>query len=438
MATSEETSIIRIDIDGVKHRLELSQSSSAAQLRTILSNRYQISLNTHFLDNEDYTVFPDDEESTPISQLLDKNNLVKLVTTKNESTTSILVPEMKSKISEKNLDLKYAQTLNQLKGTTLRELKLPGSTPTRSENQIVLATDLDRDRWEKIFRNCNLFRGIRMDEQTPKRAFESVLKFRQSDVNLLRFQVKDDSNIRAYIKDKEMESSFLSGRFFDGEINFSCPFIGIGINGEYSKSKTTTNIHKKTYLTYCFNFPRATVQLNLSYLEPTTHFIEAIDSVLQITKRNEQLKKLEEVLSIYGHVYPRVVILGGHLYHTEIHVSQEKAEEARKQTNAGIAFSTAIFEPVKIHVTAGSEKQSQNKFSEQSSFLTLEAVGGDTLQSRDPTVWTNTVADPNQWRVIEQDNYQSVITLLDTERQQSIKKIFDYDKIKKKLLSKLF
>jgi hypothetical protein len=207
---------------------------------------------------------------------------------------------MKSKISEKNLNLQYAQTLNQLNGTTLREFELPGSTPTRSENLIVLATDLDLVIWEKIFRNCNLFNGIQMDEQTPERTFKSILKFRQSDDDFPLFQITDDSNIRAYIKDKEM------------------------------KSKTTTNIQNKTYLTYCFNFPRTTLQLDLSYLERTTDFIEAIDSVLRISNRDEQLRHLEEVLSIYGHVYPRVVVLGGHLYHTEIYDSQEKAEEARK------------------------------------------------------------------------------------------------------------
>ncbi len=118
--SSEKTSMIRIEINGEKHRLRLSHSSSAAQLRAILSNQDQISSNTHFLDNEDCIVYPDDEKSIPISQLLNKNNLIKLVTTKNQSTTSTPVPEMKSKISEKNLNLQYAQTLNQLNGTTFQ------------------------------------------------------------------------------------------------------------------------------------------------------------------------------------------------------------------------------------------------------------------------------------------------------------------------------
>ena len=66
------------------------------------------------------------------------------------------------------------------------------------------------------------------------------------------FQVTDGSNIRKYMKDKEMQSSFLSSQFFDGGIDVSSSLIGIGINAEYSKSKTTTNIQKKTYLTYCY------------------------------------------------------------------------------------------------------------------------------------------------------------------------------------------
>jgi hypothetical protein len=47
----------------------------------------------------------------------------------------------------------------------------------------------------------------------------------------------------------------------------------------------------------------------------------------------------------------------------------------------------------------GSKKQSQNKLSEKTSPLILEAVGDDTRFNRDPTVWTNTIADPSLWRI---------------------------------------
>jgi hypothetical protein len=393
-SSNEQTCTIRIDIDGEKHLLKLSHSSSAAELRNILFKRYQISSNAQILDADGYALHSEDEVSFTVSQLLNKENVVKLVTKKSE-TPLIAIPERQNKACEKKLDLKYAQTLSQSTRINAHELKLPGSTSTRSENKIVVATDLDRDMWEK------------------------------SNDNYPRFQVTDDSNIRAYMKDKEMHSSFLSGKFFDGGIDVSSPLIGIGINAEYLKSKATTNVKKKTYLTYCFNFPRVTLQLDLSYLEPTTEFIEAIDTVLMTHGKDAQMIKLEEVLSTYGHVYPRLVVLGGHLYHTEAHDNLEKAEEAKNRLSADVHFSVAVIKSAKIHAGGGSEKQSQNKSSEQTSLLTFEAVGGDTRFNRDPTLWTNTIADPFLWRVIEQDNYESIITLLDKQRQQKVQKIFN-------------
>jgi hypothetical protein len=240
------------------------------------------------------------------------------------------------------------------------------------------------------------------------------------------------------MKDKEMHTSFLSTLFFDGGIGVFPSLIGIGINPEYSKSKTTTYIHKKTYLTFCINFPRVTLELDLSYLEPTTEFIEAIDSVLMTLTPDEQINKLEEVLSTYGHVYPRSVVLGAHLYHTEVHDNQEKAKKAKRRLNTDVSISASIIQSGKVHADDRSVKESKNKSSEKTLRLSFEAVGGDTSLNHDPTLWIDTIADPFLWRIIEQDNYQSIITLLDQQRQEKLEKIFNYDTMKKRLLSKLF
>ncbi|CAF5007820.1 unnamed protein product, partial [Rotaria sp. Silwood1] len=336
--------------------------------------------------------------------------------------------------SERKTDLKYVQTLSQSSTKTLlHELKLPGSTPTRLENKIILATDLDLHMWQKIFHNCNLFQCIRMDKETPIRAFKSTFKFKKFNEDFPLFQVNDGSYTRVYMKEREMESSFLSSQYFDGGLEFSNPFIGFGINTEYLKNKTTTNALRQIYLTYCLNFPRVTLELDLSYLELTSQFIEAIDNVLSIPSRNEQIIKLKEVLSTYGHVYPRLVILGGHLYHTEMHDNKEQAEEAKKRLSASASFSASFMQPAKVYAGGGYEKQSHEKSLEQTSFMNLEAVGGDTTYSRDPTLWARTVTNPFLWRIIEQDNYQFVITLLDHQRQQKIQRIVNHDTIPKRV-----
>ncbi|CAF5079516.1 unnamed protein product, partial [Rotaria sp. Silwood1] len=434
MATSqssiEQTSVVCLDIDGKKHRLKLFDVSTAAELRKKLSERYDISSNTCFLDAEDRHVYIEDEESIIVKELLTEKNSIRLRT--NESKlTPIQISDKKNKLSERKTDLKYVQTLSQSSTKTLlHELKLPGSTPTRLENKIILATDLDLHMWQKIFHNCNLFQCIRMDKETPIRAFKSTFKFKKFNEDFPLFQVNDGSYTRVYMKEREMESSFLSSQYFDGGLEFSNPFIGFGINTEYLKNKTTTNALRQIYLTYCLNFPRVTLELDLSYLELTSQFIEAIDNVLSIPSRNEQIIKLKEVLSTYGHVYPRQVVLGGQLYHTEIHHNQDKAEEAKKRISAEASFFASIIKPAKIYVGGGSENQLQNKSSNQTSLLSFQAIGGDTRLHRDPTLWTDSVAEPSLWRIIEQDNYQSVITLLDQERQQKLQRIISYPTMK--------
>ncbi|CAF1653411.1 unnamed protein product, partial [Rotaria sp. Silwood1] len=434
MASSELSSketLVRIDIDGEKYRLAVVNSSTVAELRTILSKRCKLSSSTRFLDAEGCILFPEDEKLVTISALSTENHFVRLTSDKSK-ITPLPIPEMNSKVFERKIDLTYAQPLSHLSEAPLRELTIPGSTPTPSQNKITVATDLDLDTWKRIFRNCNLFQAIRMDQETPIRAFKPVFKLRQSIDEISLFHVTDESHIKSYMKDKEMHSSFLSSKFFDGGVEFSTPFVGIGVNAEYSKSKTITKIQKKIYLTHCFNFPRVAVELDLSYLEPTSHFIEAIDSVFSFTL-DEQVTKLKEVLSTYGHVYPRLVILGGHLYHTEMHDNKEQAEEAKKRLSASASFSASFMQPAKVYAGGGYEKQSHEKSLEQTSFMNLEAVGGDTTYSRDPTLWARTVTNPFLWRIIEQDNYQFVITLLDHQRQQKIQRIVNHDTIPKRV-----
>jgi len=69
------------------------------------------------------------------------------------------------------------------------------------------------------------------------------------------------------MKDKEMQSAFLSSQFLGGDIEFSSLYINIDVNAEYSDSKATTNTQRKTYLTCCYNLPPVTLELDLSYLE---------------------------------------------------------------------------------------------------------------------------------------------------------------------------
>lgn len=354
-----------------------------------------------------------------------------------EEDEPIPIPERKNRAGERKLDQNYPQTISQSRENESAEMKLANSTSGRSENKIVLATELSLDDWQTIFRICKLTCGVKMDTEKPKAAFKRLLQFKTC-IEYITFHVNDKSSTKAHTRTREMESSFASSTFFDGEIGCSCPYVGIGVSADYLNSEASTNTEKKTYVTYCYNFPRADLHLNTSYLEPTAEFIEAIDSVLSIATLNEQVNRLKEVLSEYGHVYPSSVVLGGHLYHTEEYENKEKAEEARKRIAGDAAFSPSFVKSLKIGAGGAYENRSQEKSCDRAASFTYTAHGGNTLIDQDAGRWADSVAEPRLWRVIEQDEYQSVIQLLDAERQEKIRKIHDHFVSKNPHLSKYF
>jgi hypothetical protein len=90
MATAEPSASslpkIRIERDGEKlGRVRLAHSSTAAQLRTTISNKFQVSSNTHFLDKEGYRLDTEDEATEKISDLLNEKGIIEMKTDANVS-----------------------------------------------------------------------------------------------------------------------------------------------------------------------------------------------------------------------------------------------------------------------------------------------------------------------------------------------------------------
>src|ERR1700722_10786112 len=85
--------VIRIEVDGEKvGRLGIAYSSTAAELRTILSQRYKdkVSSNVDFLDANGYCVHTEDEQSVTISDLITGEHcIIKLKTNQNR-----VIPEI--------------------------------------------------------------------------------------------------------------------------------------------------------------------------------------------------------------------------------------------------------------------------------------------------------------------------------------------------------
>ncbi|CAF1523368.1 unnamed protein product [Rotaria sp. Silwood1] len=415
---SRKPSTINIDIDGIRHRINIPHSLTVAQLRKELFERYCIADHTRFLDDEGSRLHTKDEESTTIKELLTKNNLIRLASKSNLVSMS----NTRNNLFGRKTNMNYNRLL---RGSTNFSTNQFNITSTHTENDIILPTSIDITVWEKIFQNCDILQGIILDQQSPKRAFRSILKFKASDQTFPLFKIKDDSYIRAYINDKQMDISFLSSNFFENNTQLSNPYISFGINTQYSRNSNASSIQTKTYLTRCLNFPRVILKVDLSYLELTPEFNEQINDILSTEAKDEQIDKLKKLFSVYGHVYPRLITLGSQLYHIEEYHTRQEAEQAKKSINMNISIWSLIFQSSKLNTNIESNQQTEKKTSMQTSLREFQAIGGDTRWSHDPHRWINTIVKPSLWRIIEQEEYESIIQLLDPEREKKLKDIID-------------
>jgi hypothetical protein len=410
---TEQLPILYIEVDTDKlGRVSLPYSTTATQLRNRLFEHYSISSSMCFVDSKGYPVSTQGEQSIVISDLLQENNVIRLTVKKN-----IAIPEKKSNVVKEQTELNFASSNIQAMSANLQGAAIIGSESSHSTNRAVMANELDIDKVKRVFDNCNLLCGIRMDGKEPIRAMQPLLKFKESGYCTPTFQVHDSSNIRAYTRNKRMESCFVSNDYFDGSIDFSGPHISIGIDTTYSKTTSKTNEERRIYSTCVFSYPRAIVELNFSYLELTKEFSDAIDNVLQHTPTEDELEK---VFLTYGHVYPQRIVLGGHLFYENDHFVKTNVEEKKIRTEIQTTCRTAFSEQTEIHLGHSSAERSRQECSQQDSSITFQAVGGNTFLSRDPTAWRETLADPMFWRVIQQSDYKPVVTLLNKQQQEAI------------------
>ena len=96
---------------------------------------------------------------------------------KSVADKTIPIPERKNRASDKKSDLNFLQTTSQLKNDEPARLTSSNFKSTRSENRIVLATELTPDDWKQVFENCNLRYGIKMDMKRLHRAHKPLFQF---------------------------------------------------------------------------------------------------------------------------------------------------------------------------------------------------------------------------------------------------------------------
>lgn len=77
---TEETSVVRVNLNGKLHRITIKESDNVDKLRAVLKHRFDLPNTTYFLDNDGCQLHIDDEVLITIKQLLTKEQFVRLST----------------------------------------------------------------------------------------------------------------------------------------------------------------------------------------------------------------------------------------------------------------------------------------------------------------------------------------------------------------------
>ncbi|CAF0725395.1 unnamed protein product [Adineta steineri] len=334
-----------------------------------------------------------------------------------------------------------------------RAAKIPQTTPAHSSHdQICDPYYFDLQKWCNIFQRCSLFQGLEFDCQAapPHPSYYPVCQF-QDNITKPTYSVKDGSFIEAHLASNKTHNTFIRNKLVKLDANFQCPFLSFSAGGEEDDRKTINTEEKTLYTTCIWNFPRVVVHLfNESLplaeqpLRATKKFQEAIEEVflkpteatndVTLFKINmqEKYKKLQKIFKLYGQVFPKMVILGGHLYQTDIRkVARNLNEnEHRDKIYANFQGLVKAVESGAGGIGGGvtTNEACRTATTDHRSDVKFEATGGDTLLIGNISEWKSSIRDSRRWRIIEYGELIPTYKLLNNELQKKIEDVLSYRK----------
>lgn len=225
------------------------------------------------------------------------------------------------------------------------------------------------------------------------------------------FLVNDNSKIEVSVVSHEFQKSMAENHFSASSVEASVSGgyggISAGVSGGYaSESASGKSSSDKSYsktMVATYKFPRVTMFLRPEDMEPTDELKAALDSVRK-TKNISSLRKLHQT---FGHLFCGEATLGGCLQTTKVVTGTERGTQTMQKEGFKAQVGVAVSTPYGgASVKASHEKQDKvetgEKKTDTSEAMVFEATGGNTILAADPPSWSASVADFQNWRVIDQ------------------------------------
>ncbi|KAH7205652.1 hypothetical protein BKA60DRAFT_599907 [Fusarium oxysporum] len=213
------------------------------------------------------------------------------------------------------------------------------------------------------------------------------------------YAINDRSKIEITMVSNEFQESMARNHFdassVEGSASGGWGGYSVGVTGGAAKEDTSGgNKTKKSYtkrMIGSYMFPRVDVFLRPEDLEPTEELRAALDGI----KQTKNINALRELYSTFGHLFCHSVTLGGCLQTTKVVESDE--------------------DPFGAKGNAKGSKESQdsaeafNRSASTSESMGFEATGGNSILAADPPAWSGSVANFNNWRIIEQTELTPIV-----------------------------
>ncbi|KAL5586769.1 hypothetical protein FOBRF1_016639 [Fusarium oxysporum] len=189
----------------------------------------------------------------------------------------------------------------------------------------------------------------------------------------------------------------------------------VGVTGGAAKEDTSGgNKTKKSYakrMIGSYMFPRVDVFLRPEDLEPTEELRAALDGI----KQTKNINALRELYSTFEHLFCHSVTLGGCLQTTKVVESDEDVKQSKEKQSFKAQVGVAVSTPFGAKGNAKGSKESQdsaeafNRSASTSESMGFEATGENSILAADPPAWSGSVANFNNWRIIEQTKLTLIV-----------------------------
>ncbi|KAF5602069.1 uncharacterized protein FSUBG_7904 [Fusarium subglutinans] len=233
------------------------------------------------------------------------------------------------------------------------------------------------------------------------------------------YAINDRSRIEITMVSNEFQESMARNHFSASSVEASASGgwsgYSVGVTGGAAQentsggTKTQKGYAKRMFGSYMF--PRVDVFLRPEDLEPTEELRAALDGI----KQTKNINALRELYSTFGHLFCHSVTLGGCLQTTKVVESDEAVQQSKDKQSFKAQLGVAVSTPfgAKGNVKGSKESQdggeSHSRSAKANESMGFEATGGNSILAADPPAWSGSVANFNNWRIIEQTELTPIV-----------------------------